>query len=198
MTSLEEQLQQLELPEPSESFNVYDRIECTLFQNHIRFLDGSVTPETIQELIKWIVYENIIQTADELTLYINSIGGELVYAFALIDVMNASNIPIRTIAIGCAASAAFLIFASGTKGLRFISKNTSAMSHPYSYAFDGKYHDIKTQYREIEFANDRMTNILQEATGLDHETIRTRFLSPTDNWFSVEELLQLNVADNIF
>lgn len=176
--------------------NVEDKINIGLFERGFHFLIGEITETNVTETIKWIVYENLQNTENrQLTLYINSVGGSLQDAFALIDAMKASSVPISTIGIGSICSAAFLVFASGQKGSRIISKNTTIMCHQFSDEIVGKHHDIKAQYKEVENANKRMINILQEATGLDAKVVRSKFLSPTDVWFTPEELVQLNVAD---
>jgi ATP-dependent Clp protease protease subunit len=71
---------------------------------------------------------------------------------------------VRTIAIGNVMSAAFLIFAAGDKGERYVAKNTSIMCHQYASEMNGKYHDMKAYVRESELANTRMNKLLQECT----------------------------------
>jgi len=89
-------------------------------------LYGEISEDNISECIKWIVYENLDTSKQKiLTLYINSTGGNLYDAFALIDVMRSSTHQIRTIGIGAVMSAAFLIFAAGHQGERYAARNTS-------------------------------------------------------------------------
>ena len=175
-----------------------EKINNALLSHHINFLYGDIEEDNIAESIKWIIYENLTPSDKPLTLYINSNGGNLQDAFALIEVMKKSKKPIITIAIGSVCSSAFLIFASGTKGYRYVSKTASAMCHQFSDEFNGKYHDIKAAARENELANERMLNVLKESTKLETRTIRAKLLPPTDAWFTAEELVSLGVADHIF
>lgn len=99
-----------------EDFNAEDRIDIELLGNNIHFLVGEINEDTVKSAIKWIVYENLESKEKTLTLYVNSTGGDLYQAFALIDVMRSSNHTIRTVGIGAVMSAAFLIFASGDQG----------------------------------------------------------------------------------
>ena len=123
-------------------FNANDRIDVGLLNSHTHFLTGEITEDNINACIKWIVYENLTKSSQkELTLYINSTGGDLYQAFGLIDIMRGSNYPITTIGIGSIMSAAFLIFVSGTKGSRYIAPNTGIMCHQFSEGIDAKYHD---------------------------------------------------------
>ncbi len=96
-----------------DEFNAQDRINTKLLDNGVHFLLGEIEDVNISEAIKWIVYENLDKKQEKvLTLYINSSGGDLYQAFALIDVMRVSTHKIRTIGMGNIMSAAFLIFLS--------------------------------------------------------------------------------------
>ena len=183
-----------------DEFNAKDRIDLKLLDHHVHLLVGDIEEENVNECIKWIVYENVVSspTPKVLTLYINSVGGSLNDSFALIDVMKNSHCPIRVIGIGSVVSAAFLIFSAGTKGERYIAKNTSIMCHQYSDSYEGKHHDIKSRYRESELTNTRMIDILKENTGLDARTIKSKLLCPTDVWLTAEELVEFGIADDIF
>lgn len=181
-----------------EYLNSEERIEKRLLDNSIHFLTGDIEEENISECIKWIVFENIEKKQDKvLTLYINSTGGDLYQAFALIDVMKNTAIPIRTIGIGSIMSAAFLIFASGTKGSRYIASNTGIMCHQFSEGADSKYHDLKAQIREADLCNDRMLKILMAATGKNASVVKKTLLNPTDVYLTAHEAVNIGIADHI-
>ena len=175
-----------------------EKIGLGLLNNHVHFLTGEIVEENIENAIKWIVYENLIcgNSPKTLTMYINSSGGNLNDSLGLIDIMRTSQCPIRTIGIGSICSAAFMIFSSGTKGERYIAKNTSIMCHQYTDGMEGKHHDIKSRFKEVELTNTRMIEILKENTGLETRTIKSKLLCPTDVWLTAEELIELGIADN--
>ena len=175
-----------------------DIIDFRLLRNHTFVLNGEINEQSVEEAIRWLLFENIESENKELVMYINSVGGNLQDAFALIDVMRLSQYPIRTIGIGNVLSSGFLIFAAGTKGRRFISKNTSIMCHQYSDSIDSvKHHDIKSFAKESENTNLRMMNFLKEASGLNASVIKKKLLPPTDVWLTAEELVELGIADHI-
>jgi ATP-dependent Clp protease protease subunit len=175
-----------------------EKIGLGLLNSHVHFLTGEIEEENIENAIKWIVYENLIcgNSPKTLTMYINSNGGDLNSAFALIDVMKQSKCPIRVVGLGSICSAAFMIFSSGTKGERYIANNTSIMCHQYSDGMEGKHHDIKSRFKELELTNTRMIEVLKENTGLETRTIKSKLLCPTDVWLTAEELIELGIADN--
>lgn len=175
-----------------------EKVNTGLLNNHIHFLNGDITDYNVEPIIKWILYENTINEPDKmLTLYVNSAGGSLYDAFALIDIMRQSKYPIRTIGIGMIISAGFLIFACGTKGQRIIAKNTSIMCHQYSAGVFSKHHDLLAYTKELDLTNNRIINILKDVTGLDTKTIKSKLVPPTDQWMTPEELVACNVADII-
>jgi len=174
-----------------------ERINSALLNHHINFLSGEITEESVTEIIRWIAYENTLETEVPLTLFINSMGGSLTDAFALIDIMHNSHRKIRTFGIGNVMSAAFLVFTSGLKGERYIGKNTSIMCHQYTGEIYGKHHDLTAQYKETESLNQRMVEVLKKATYLDERTIKKRLLPPSDVWLSPDEIIDLGIADNL-
>lgn len=176
-----------------------DIIGLGLLKNHTHFLMGDIDGETIEKTIRWLLYENMDNSKPEkiLTLYINSTGGSLTDAFGLIDVIKNSNFVVRTIGIGNVMSAAFLIFAAGDKGERYIAKNTSIMCHQFTESIDEKYHDIKAALKETENCNNRMVEFLVEATGLVPSKVKSKLLPPSDVYLTAEELLEYGVADHI-
>jgi len=180
-----------------DEFNAEDRIDLKLLENSIHFLTGEISEDNIGSAIKWITYENLDSKEKVLTLYVNSTGGDLYQAFALIDVMHSSQHVVRTIGVGAVMSAAFLIFASGDKGERYAAKNTSFMCHQFTEAMDNKYHDLKATMKENDLCNDKMIGILKDATGLAPSVIRKKLLPASDVYLSAEEVIQLGVADHL-
>jgi ATP-dependent Clp protease protease subunit len=174
-----------------------DRIDNVLLDNNVFYLFGDIEDDNVAKCIKWICYENVDKKDKVLTLYINSLGGDLYQAFALIDVMRNSKYPIRVIAIGAIMSAAFLIFASGTKGERYIATNTSTMCHQLFDSIENKYHDMKSALKEADICNEKMVEILRVATGLTSSKIKQKLLPASDVFLTAQELVDLNIADHI-
>jgi ATP-dependent Clp protease protease subunit len=173
-------------------------VELSLLSQNTHFLTGEIGEDNTKKAIQWLISENLNTDRKTLTLYINSTGGDLYDAFALIDVMKNSIHPIRTIGIGAVMSAAFLIFAAGTKGLRFAGPNTSFMCHQYSETLTGKHHDIKASIKECDTYNTRMVQLLQEASGLSSAKVKSRLLPASDVYLTADEVLEMNIADHIF
>ncbi len=180
-----------------DDFNASDKIGIKLLENSVHFLVGEIDEDNVNECIKWLVYENLDSRPKTLTLYINSTGGDLYSAFALIDIIRNSNHTVRTVAVGAAMSAAFLIFASGDRGQRYVGQNTSLMCHQFTDSTEGKYHDIKATMKDNELSNQRMVDILKDATGLAPSVVKKKLLPASDVYLTPEEAIELGIADKI-
>ena len=160
---------------------------------------GDVEQENIKPIIEWILHENHVvkKKKKELLLMVCSEGGDMGAAFALIDVMHSSPIPIKTVGLGVIASAGLLIFIAGTRGRRVLTPSTSILSHQFSWSSEGKAHELFATMREFELTQARMIAHYEACTGLDSEQIRKHLLPPQDIWLSSEEALALGICDHV-
>lgn len=162
------------------------------------FMDA-VSSETIKPVIEWILHENHVRKKKhkELLLMICSDGGSISDAFALIDTMRSSRIPIKTVGLGSIASAGLMIFLSGTPGRRILTPNTSILSHQFSWGTSGKAHELFATVKEFELTQKRMIEHYRNSTGLEDETIQRVLLPPQDVYLSAEEALEYHICDHI-
>jgi len=176
-----------------------EKTEEITFDDHNHFLTGNVDGESIEKAIRWILMGSRKPSPEHpMKLHINSDGGNLTDAFALIDVMRTSPVPIATVGMGNLMSSAFMIFAAGAKGRRAIAKNTSIMIHQFNHEYMGKYHDMKAYAEEIDRINYRMVAELSRTCGLTEQEVGTKLLKPSDVWLTAEQLVELGFADVIF
>jgi ATP-dependent Clp protease protease subunit len=124
-------------------------------------------------------------------------GGSIESAFALIDVMRSSKIPIKTVGLGSIASCGLLIFLAGAKGRRILTPNTSILSHQFSWGSEGKAHELFATVKEFELTQQRMVTHYRVSTGLDDETIKRVLLPPQDVYLSADEALQYKICDHV-
>jgi ATP-dependent Clp protease protease subunit len=182
----------------SEASNVFDSIDMVLYESGTFYLSGEINEDNVGDCIRWIMAENCEGKRKELTLVINSPGGDLYSAFGLIDMIRASKIPVSTIGVGSLMSAAFLIFITGAKGCRRVTRNTSVMCHQFSTYYEGKEHDAKAYEKETKYIKQRMLDIVKESCSMDEKVIKRKLLPPSDVWLTAQECVDLGVADSIF
>ena len=161
------------------------------------FMD-EITDATCKDVITFIISKNLVKPYPKyLQLVINSGGGDLNSAFAVIDTMKGSAIPIYTVGLGLVASAAFAIFIAGVKGKRVLTPNTSILSHQYSWGTYGKEHELFSTVKEYELTTKRMMNHYKKCTGLTEKKIRQHLLPPQDVWLSATEAKRLGLCDSV-
>jgi len=157
-----------------------------------------VTLNTCKQAVEWIFEANFTEESPEmLNLIITSPGGDLNAAFALVDVMRGSSIPIRTVGLGQVASAGLMIFIAGTNGQRILTPNTSILSHQYSWGAFGKEHELFAQIKEFDLTTKRMIAHYKKCTGLKEDQIREYLLPPQDIWLSSAEAKKLGLCDDV-
>jgi ATP-dependent Clp protease protease subunit len=154
--------------------------------------------ESCKQAINFILTHNIQdKPLKKLQLMINSPGGSVHACFALIDVMKGSRIPVHTIGLGMIASCGILTFMAGKKGHRYLTPNTSILSHQYSWGSRGKEHELFAVVREFELSTERMLEHYKKCTGMSEKKIREVLLPPQDVWLDAKEAIKYGIADKI-
>ena len=186
---------------PTQDISTPDKSHTERLQDlGIMVLMADIDEESVKPIIEWILVANHCtkKKPKELLLMINSDGGDMEDAFALIDVMRSSSIPIKTVGLGSVASSGLLIFLAGSPGHRILTPNTSILSHQYAWgAESSKHHELFALAKEFDLAFSRMLNHYRECTGLDDDTIKAKLLPPHDVYLSAEEALELGICDYI-
>jgi ATP-dependent Clp protease protease subunit len=157
-----------------------------------------ISLNSTKQAVEWIFDCNFGEERPELlNLIICSPGGDLNAAFALIDTMRGSAIPIRTIGLGQIASAGLMIFIAGEKGKRVLTPNTSILSHQYSWGAFGKEHELFATVKEFDLTTKKMIAHYKKCTGLTETKIREILLPPQDIWLSAPEAKKHGLCDDV-
>ena len=177
----------------------YETHAQALQDNGMYLLMGPVTDDTVRPVIEWILHESLVRKKRhrELLLMICSEGGDMAAAFALIDVMRSSSIPIKTVGLGMVASAGLMIFIAGAPTRRVLTPNTSIMSHQFAWGTSGKVHELFATVKEFELTHQRMIDLYRECTGLADDKIREVLLPPQDVYLSAQEALAHGICDHV-
>ena len=131
----------------------------------------------------------------DITMIINSPGGEISSMFAITDMMDMLSCDIRTIVLGMAASAASFIATCGTPGKRFISKNSKIMVHSVSGGAIGVIHDINIAVDEIKSLQEQMLEEYVKRTKIGKAEIKS--LLERDRYLKPEEAIEMGLVDGI-
>ena len=171
-----------------------------LRENGILFMDKEFDQENCMPLVKMIMEYNLMpedKRPEIIHLYINSPGGLVASAWHLIDTIKQSRIPVYTYAMGMAASCGCLLLMSGVKGHRYVTQNTTVMSHVYSAGSGGKEFDLYSRVKSFEQTSHNMIEHYKKCTGKNEKYIRKHLLPPEDVWLSAKDAKKLNLCDTV-
>ena len=142
------------------------------------------------------IVESLLSTdANNITLLINSIGGNLDACVAIINAMQMSGKNIKTIGMGSVCSSALLVFLAGNS--RVLFKNAHILSHQASFEYQGKPHEVASVNKHVKHIDDWMINFVMGKTKLSKAQVKKYLLGPGENWLSAEDCLKWGVADSL-
>jgi ATP-dependent Clp protease protease subunit len=166
-----------------------------LEDNGIKLLFGEINNDSAHDIVEWIISENFKRKHSFLTIVINSPGGYVSDAFAIIDAICGSNIPVRMIGLGTICSCGLLIFMTGAKGYRMLTPNTEVMSHQFATGTYGKHHELIAQNRNWSLVDEKINAVYLKGTKLPIAKIKKLLLSPQDVYISADEALKYGICD---
>ena len=132
----------------------------------------------------------------DISIYINSPGGEITGLFAIYDTMQFIKPDVSTICVGQAASAAAVLLAAGKHGKRFVLPHARILIHQPHGGASGQAVDIEIQAKEIVRMRELLDEILAYHTGqsvekVSHDTDRDFIMSAIEaqDYGMVDEII---------
>ena len=131
----------------------------------------------------------------DISLYVNSPGGDITALFAIYDTMKFLKPDVSTFCFGQAASAAAVLLAAGAKAKRFALPHARILLHQPWGGAEGQASDIELQAREILRMRDLLTGMLAADTGQAHDKVA----KDTDRDFvmTADEAVLYGVIDEV-
>ena len=149
------------------AYDIYSR----LLANRIVFLGSAIDDNVANLVIAQLLHLESESTSNDISLYINSPGGDMTALFAIHDTMQFVAPDVATICVGQAASAAAVLLAAGTPGKRYALPNARVLIHQPHGGAQGQSSDLEIQVAEVVEMRRRMVEILVTATGQTSERI---------------------------
>ena len=180
--------------ETSEGLNQIP-IQDILFQRREVECIGEITEDSVAALIIQLRYLHREAPEQEITMYINSPGGEVSSGLALYDVMKAIQCPIRTVCVGTAASMAAILFLSGDK--RDMLAHSKVMIHDplIPGGIGGSALKVDAVVRNLMQTRQTIADIISRHTGKSLEDVLAKTAS--DSYFDAEQAVEWGLADRI-
>jgi ATP-dependent Clp protease protease subunit len=170
-------------------------LDDMLLENRIVFLIGEISYDRAAEVIMKMLYLDNLKRNSEISLYINSPGGNVDDTMAIYDTMLFTSSPVATYCIGRAQSGAAIILAAGAKGKRHALPHAKVMLHQPWGGVTGQAADIKIQAEQILKAKKTINEILAKHTGQTAEKIAAE--TERDRYMTADEAKEYGLIDEV-
>jgi ATP-dependent Clp protease protease subunit len=172
-------------------FDIYSR----LLNERIIFL-GTPIDDTVANLtIAQLIHLESEDPDKDISIYINSPGGQVYSGLAIYDTMQFIRCDVQTICVGIAMSMGAVILAGGAEGKRLALPNAKILIHQVSGGFQGQATDIEIQARETIALKRRLEEILAEHTGRPMEQVSKDM--ERDYFMTSQEASEYGIIDNV-
>ena len=178
-------------PRGERSYDIYSR----LLNDRIIFLGEEINSVSANLGVAQLLHLESQDAEKDISLYINSPGGEVYSGLAILDTMNFIKPQVSTICVGMAASMAAVLLSAGAKGKRFCLPHSKVMIHQPSGGAQGQQTEIEIVAEEIKKTRRELNQILSDASGQPIEKVQAD--TERDNYLTAAEALDYGLIDRI-
>ena len=180
-----------ESPKGERSFDIYSR----LLRDRIVMVSGSIETNMANTIVAQLLFLESENPNADISLYINSPGGDVTAGWAIMDTMQYIKPNVTTIGMGLVASMGSVLLAAGTKGKRFVLPNTEIMIHQPSSGTQGKVTDMEIYMQEMQRVKKIFVKQMAEFTGRKEKEVFDAM--ERDNWMDAEAAKKFGLIDGI-
>jgi ATP-dependent Clp protease protease subunit len=173
------------------SYDLFSR----LLRDRIVFINGPISTEMSHVIVAQLLFLESENPDKDISIYLNSPGGEVTAGMAILDTMNFVKPDIVTVATGQVCSMGSLLASSGTRGKRFMLPNARHMIHQVSSGSRGTAIDMKIALEETLRLNKTLTEIYVKNTGRTYEELEKDM--SRDYYMTSQESVDYGLADEV-
>jgi len=172
-------------------FDIYSR----LLNERIIFLGTPIDDQVANLVIAQLIHLESEDPDKDISIYVNSPGGQVYSGLAIYDTMQFIKPDIQTICVGIAMSMGAVILSGGTEGKRLALPNAKILIHQVSGGFQGQATDIEIQARETIALKRRLEEILALHTGRSMEQVSRDM--ERDYFMTSQEAQEYGIIDSV-
>ena len=180
-----------ESPRGERSFDIYSR----LLRDRIIVVGGEIEPTMANSIVAQLLFLESENPNADISMYINSPGGDVSAGWAIMDTMQYIKAPVSTIGMGLVASMGSVLLAAGEKGKRFALPNTSIMIHQPLGGFQGQVTDVEIRVKKMQRTKQTLIKQMSEFTGRKEKELFDAM--ERDNWMNPIEAKDFGLIDGI-
>jgi len=173
------------------AYDIYSR----LLEERIIFLGTQINDDICNSIIAQLLFLEKEDPKKDITLYVNSPGGQVTSTLAMYDTMQYVQPDISTVCLGMAASGAAIILMGGAKGKRFALTNSEIMIHQPLGGTEGQATDIAIHADHIIQIKGLLNQMIADHTGKDIEKVKVD--TERDKYLKAQEALDYGIIDKI-
>ena len=164
------------------SFDIFSR----LLNDRIVIVGTPIDDQIANLVVAQLLHLESEDPDKDISLYVNSPGGDVYAGLAIYDTLSFVKPDIRTICVGTAMSMGAVLLAAGTKGKRSALPNAKILIHQvWTGSFGGQASDVEIRAREVLDLKRRVEQILADHTGqplerVARDTDRDHFMTAPD------------------
>lgn len=175
------------------AYDIYSR----LLKDRIIFLGGPIDDAIANLIVAQMLFLSNEDSKLPISFYINSPGGSVSAGLAVYDTMQFLRCEVHTFCVGMAASMGAVLMVGGTKGKRFILKNSRMLLHQplISGVLEGPATDLSIEAAEIIRLRLRLYEIIAKHSGQPLEKVEVD--CDRNKWLDAREAVDYGLADQI-
>jgi ATP-dependent Clp protease protease subunit len=173
------------------SFDIYSR----LLRERVIFIGTPIDDQIANLVVAQLIHLESDDPDKDISIYINSPGGQVYAGLAIYDTMQFIKPEIQTTCVGIAMSMGSLLLAGGTPGKRFALPNSRILIHQVSGGFEGQASDIAIHAKEALSLRSRLDEIYAKHTGKPVEQINEDM--ERDRFFTSEQAAEYGLIDTV-
>ena len=154
-----------------------------------------VTRDSANLVIAQLLHLESQDPDKDISLYIDSPGGDVYAGLGILDTMNFIKPDVSTICVGMAASMGAVLLAAGAKGKRLALPNSMVMIHQPSSGVQGQQTDIQIVADETKWIRQHLNELLSDYTGQPIEKVNVD--TERDNYLRAQEACDYGLVDRV-
>lgn len=171
----------------------YD-IYSLLLKERIIFLGTAIDQHVANLVVAQLLYLDS-ENHSQISLYINSPGGEIYAGLAIYDTMKILKSPVSTIAVGFSGSMGTVILTSGASGQRYALPHATVHMHPAAGGSKGYTEDVRIAYMEQERLQNQLFYLIGKHSNHKQEDIEEIFRR--DRFMNAAEAKEYGLVDEV-
>lgn len=172
-----------------------DELFAKLLKTRTIMLAGEINKKLAQKIITQLLLLEAENPDKEITIFIDSPGGDADAGFAIYDMIRFIKPRVRTICAGLTASAAVIVLLAAKKEDRLSLPNARILIHQPSTGVSGTAADIQIEAVEILKFRDKINKLIAAESGQPLEKVEAD--TKRNFWMSAEEGLKYGLISRI-